>query len=253
MTSYPPLCRVVIDVREVGEPSLYALRLRLIGDTLRRYLELFRSRRVLVGVATRARALDSVGDQSCPPLPTPSDLAIPCPDALLASPDVARCALGGDVDYLLQPTRSLGNGGRGSNQRVVRVEAVSTSISGAVAGSAVGIDPAALRLALLRVTPAQVFVLSAARLHRAEETLQRWRYKVAMWADMPGAPPVEPVVNAARESLAAPTLDTGAVLTSLHRLEAAPAVASGSKFETFAFLDRVLGLDLTHLVGKLRR
>jgi cysteinyl-tRNA synthetase len=113
-------------------------------------------------------------------------------------------------------------------------------------------DPAALRLVLLRFSPASPAALSAARLHRAEETIQRWRYKVAMWADMPSAPLVADSVSAARDALAA-DLDTITVLTDLHRLEVDPQIASGSKFQTFAYLDRVLGLDLRHLVGKLHR
>lgn len=113
-------------------------------------------------------------------------------------------------------------------------------------------EPGALRLALLRVRTERRADISTARLHRADETLQRWRYKVARWADMPPAAALDDVINAARGTLSLGP-DTAALVTRLHRLEVEPHVSSGAKFATFAYLDRVLGLDLRHLVGKLRR
>lgn len=113
-------------------------------------------------------------------------------------------------------------------------------------------DPAALRLALLHFRYADAAVVSAARLRRAEQTLGRWRFKVALWHDMPPAPAVPAIVEAARDALAA-DLDTPSVLRELHRLEIDQHTASGSKFATFAALDEVLGLDLEHLVGKALR
>lgn len=113
-------------------------------------------------------------------------------------------------------------------------------------------DPAALRLALLHFRYSDTAVLSAARLHRAEQTLGRWRFKIALWHDMPPAPPIPGVVAAARAAFA-DDLDTPAVLRELHRLEIDQHAASGSKFTTFSSVDRVLGLDLTYLVGKVLR
>lgn len=71
----------------------------------------------------------------------------------------------------------------------------------------------------------------------ADETLQRWRYKVALWADMPPAPPVGILLDAAREALKA-NLDAATVPKELHRLEMDSQVASGSKFATFAGVAR---------------
>jgi len=113
-------------------------------------------------------------------------------------------------------------------------------------------DSLTLRLALLRFAPARPAALSVARLHRAQQTLERWRYKVALWADMPAAAPVDELLDAAHAVLEA-SLDTVTVLTQLHRLEVDPRVASGAKFATFARLDAILGLDLGHLVGKIHR
>jgi hypothetical protein len=47
-------------------------------------------------------------------------------------------------------------------------------------------------------------------------------------------------------------LDTPTALKVLHRLEIDHSIASGSKFDAFAAADRVLALDLCHLVGRLR-
>lgn len=105
---------------------------------------------------------------------------------------------------------------------------------------------------LLRFPYSTPAVLTPARLHRAEETLRRWRYKVADWADMSSAPMPQQPVDAMRHALAA-DLDTGTVLKLLHRVEADLHLAAGSKFETFAYMDRVLSLDLCHSVGRRRR
>ncbi|MFS0717300.1 hypothetical protein ABC337_12940 [Arthrobacter sp. 1P04PC] len=112
-------------------------------------------------------------------------------------------------------------------------------------------DPLALRLCILRFPYASPAVLSRARLHRAGETLQRWRFKVANWKDMPAAPAVPEVLAAADHALSS-DLNTAAVLTLLHRLETDQSLASGGKFATFTRLDRVLGLELLRMVGKAR-
>lgn len=113
-------------------------------------------------------------------------------------------------------------------------------------------EPAAWRLALMHFRHTEPATLSAARLHRAEQTLGRWRYKMALWHDLPPAEPIPAVMAAATDALAN-GLDTAAVLTELHRLEIDQHAPSGSKFATFSCLDLVLGLDLKHLVGKVLR
>jgi hypothetical protein len=113
-------------------------------------------------------------------------------------------------------------------------------------------DPLVLRLALLRFPVAAPAELSTARVHRAAETLQRWRIKVAGWADMPSAAPPRAEYDAMRAALV-DRLDTPGVLARLHRLELDPRLASGAMFEAFVGLDRVLALDLGRLIGKLPR
>ncbi|MEO6999297.1 MAG: hypothetical protein ABI112_14550 [Terracoccus sp.] len=106
----------------------------------------------------------------------------------------------------------------------------------------VGRDPLTARLALLRFSPSSTAILSAARLHRAGETLDRWRFKVASWKDAPPAsagdldPLLGPLANGC---------DTATVLRLMHRIETDHGIPSGAKYEVFVHLDRVLGLDLT--------
>ncbi len=106
----------------------------------------------------------------------------------------------------------------------------------------VGRDPLTARLALLRFTPSVPAILSAARLHRAGETLDRWRFKVASWKDAPpaSAGQLDPLLG-----LLVNGCDTASVLRLLHRIETDHGIPSGAKYQIFAHLDRVLGLDLT--------
>jgi hypothetical protein len=110
-------------------------------------------------------------------------------------------------------------------------------------------DPLALRLALLRFPHLDPAALSAARLRRADETLDRWRFKVASWKDIP------PARTGARASLLDALVtgfDTATVLRQMHRMEVDHTIASGDKFTAFVELDQVLGLDLRRYVGYIR-
>lgn len=244
MTSSDETCRISVDVRGLGERSLQPLRVLLVADVLRRFVEVFHERQVLLAVLV---------DTAAPPV-APTGVGIRAPDARVRSPAELAAVLGAPPTFAVEPTRPQPGGGPDDASRTIRVAAVTSPApaTGTLAGVPREQQGAVLRLALLRFAHPCPATLSAARVHRAEEALQRWRYKVAMWADMPPAPPASDTVRAARDALEA-SLDTTWVLTDLHRLEVEPRVASGSKFATFTYLDRVLGLDLRHLVGKLHR
>ena len=113
-----------------------------------------------------------------------------------------------------------------------------------------GYDPLALRLAFLGMRYRTQADLSWDSIAAAASTLDRWRARVAEWAEQPSAA----IDAAARaEVLAAfdDDLDTPRALQVLRRLEKAD-VPDGAKFETFAWADRLLGLDLVRLVGQAR-
>ena len=114
-----------------------------------------------------------------------------------------------------------------------------------------GHDPLALRLAFLEMRYRQQANLTWASIEAADALLARWRDTVAAWAEEPSA-----AMSSAHadEVLAAfdDDLDTPHALQVLRRLEKDRDVAPGAKFETFAWADRLLGLDLARLVGQAR-
>jgi hypothetical protein len=113
-----------------------------------------------------------------------------------------------------------------------------------------GLDTLALRLVFLGQGYRNYLVLTWDALNAAGKTLQRWRESVAEWALSPSeamSPHYAEAVTAAFED----DLDTPAALHQLDALEADQNVAPGAKFETFAALDRLFGLDLARDIGKV--
>jgi hypothetical protein len=215
----------------------------LVGDVLRRVVEDFQNRPARVVVLERETTI-----------PNPHDYWIREHTARAASPREACTLLGGPATVIIQSDDRDAPLAPEHAARIIRVGKVASPAhpGAALAGVLGDCEPLTLRLTLLRYQHMRPATLSTARLHRAAQSLYRWRYKVAMWAEMPSAPAVPGTVHAMRSALMA-GLDTATVLTGLHRLEVDPQVASGSKFETFAYLDRVLALDLCRLIGKLHR
>lgn len=111
-----------------------------------------------------------------------------------------------------------------------------------------GLDPLALRLAFLQHRYRQQLNLTWDALVAANASLARWRERVADWATEPSAALPEAVGHAV--SALEDDLDTPRAITALRALERDPDVPAGAKFEAFAYLDRVLGLDLVRDVGR---
>jgi cysteinyl-tRNA synthetase len=112
-----------------------------------------------------------------------------------------------------------------------------------------GLDPLALRLAFLEHRYRQQLNLTWDTLAAADATLRRWRERVADWAQSPSRPmcaEVSAEIGAAFDD----DLDTPAALLALRRLEKDGEIPAGSKFESFASADRLLGLDLVRDVGR---
>lgn len=112
-----------------------------------------------------------------------------------------------------------------------------------------GIDPLALRLAFLHGHYRQPVTLTWDTIAVADESLRLWRKQVADWARSPSKP-----MDTAHVAKIAAALDddlgTPAALGTLQALADDIAIAPGAKFETFAYLDRLLGLDLAREVGR---
>ncbi len=112
-----------------------------------------------------------------------------------------------------------------------------------------GLDPLALRLALLEHRYRQQMNLTWGTLSAADGTLRRWRARVAEWANSPSRPMCAQVTADLAAALD-DDLNTPAALLALRALEKDGEIPPGSKFETFAHADRVLGLDLARDVGR---
>jgi cysteinyl-tRNA synthetase len=112
-----------------------------------------------------------------------------------------------------------------------------------------GLDPLALRLAFLEQRYRQQMNLTWACLAGADRTVRRWRDRVAEWARSPSKAMSTQYV---REFTAAfdDDLDTPAAVRVLRALEKDGEIPPGSKFETFAYADRLLGLDLARDIGR---
>ncbi len=114
-----------------------------------------------------------------------------------------------------------------------------------------GLDPLAARLAFLEHRYRQQLNLTWDTLTAADATLRRWRERVADWADEPSRPMCAEYWARVAGALD-DDLDTPAALRALRELAADEQIPAGSKFETFAAADRILGLDLVRLVGRPR-
>jgi hypothetical protein len=112
-----------------------------------------------------------------------------------------------------------------------------------------GLDPLALRLALLEHHYRDSLDLTWDELDRADATLREWRHQVAVWATQPSKPMCAQYV-AELTGAFDNDLDTPAALASLRALAADPEIPPGSKFETAAYIDQLLGLDVVSEVGR---
>ncbi|MFF4349947.1 hypothetical protein [Streptomyces sp. NPDC001530] len=109
------------------------------------------------------------------------------------------------------------------------------------------VDAIVLRLALLAHRRDEPLRLDAGTLGDADDTLTRWRAAVAAWATQPSRPVPEDVrqrLRAAWED----DLDVPGVLRVLRWVETSD-VPDGARFETYAYADRLLGLELTREIG----
>ncbi|WP_392667023.1 hypothetical protein [Streptomyces sp. LN785] len=115
-----------------------------------------------------------------------------------------------------------------------------------------GTDPLAVRMLLLGHTYRTPVMVTGAALVEARRTLRHWRQLVADWAQEPSRPIPADLLRQSHAALA-DDLGVPAVLDMLRSVERDANVPAGAKFETFAHLDRVLGLDLAREVGHQRQ
>ncbi|MHB1615161.1 MAG: cysteine--tRNA ligase [Actinomycetes bacterium] len=112
-----------------------------------------------------------------------------------------------------------------------------------------GLDPLALRLAFLRARYRTQLDLTWQSLADADRQLARWRALMATWSQSPGHP-IDEGVRARAEQALDDDLDTPRVLQLMRTAESDRSMSDGARFELFAYLDRVLALDLARDVGR---
>jgi cysteinyl-tRNA synthetase len=112
-----------------------------------------------------------------------------------------------------------------------------------------GLDPLALRLALLGHHYRKPMNLTWDALTDADRALRRWRELVADWANSPSKPMCAEVTGQIAAAFDA-DLDTPAALRALRSLDEDREIPAGSKFETFVYTDQLLGLDLAREIGR---
>jgi hypothetical protein len=225
--------------------GLAELRVLLAADVLTRIAEL-QGLQVIAVLATA----------SPPPGAFERDvsaLGIHAP-AAYARPGQAEASLGGPAHvHLAKNTAGLGTGEGGV---FIGVGQVADLMHGEAGGRAAelkasggnGSDQLALRLALLSRSYHQSVELTQAVLADAAESASRWRRKVAEWAGQPSKPIPAEAAGKIRDAFD-DDLNTVAALDVLRRMEAGQDVPAGAKFETFLFVDRVLGLELAREIG----
>ncbi|MFD5143997.1 hypothetical protein [Streptomyces sp. NPDC058401] len=111
-----------------------------------------------------------------------------------------------------------------------------------------GTDPLAVRMLLLGHAHHTPVTVTGAGLTEARRTLRHRRQQVAEWAQEPSRPIPADVLHQAQDALA-DNIGVPVVLDMLRSVAGRADVPAGAAFETFAFLDRILGLDLVREVG----
>lgn len=168
-------------------------------------------------------------------------------DELGIHPPAAGFTLPGDADVHVYGSDVRRSQDPGLWIEVGRIQQAAPAIAGPLEPDLA--DRLAVRLALLS-RPYRVAVsVTSQDLADAARTLARWRQRVGEWAREPSKPIPAAVRQQASDALA-DDLGTRAVLALLRRVEKAPEIPPGAKFEIFAYLDRFLGLELAREIGR---
>ncbi|MFI6421845.1 hypothetical protein ACIBG6_31095 [Streptomyces sp. NPDC050842] len=240
--------------------DLMDLRTLLVGDVLARTAELhgLQSRTILTmpglphlpheQAAALDRAMSALGVH-----PPATVGAHPPNGTLCAAADVHVRAYGTAEQGAVDGVRmDVGHVGPASRETDVpdRSHLPSPALLDAVAPA--GTDPLAVRMLMLGHAYGTSVTVTGTALEEARRALGDWRQLVADWAEEPSRPVPADVLRHAHAVLA-DDLGVPAVLDALGTLATRSDVPAGAKFETFAFLDRVLGLDLAREVGHQHR
>lgn len=112
-----------------------------------------------------------------------------------------------------------------------------------------GYDPLVIRLAFLQHKYRSQMNLTWEVLASSQELLDRWRRKVNIWSQSESQKMDQGFISEIAGYFSQ-DLNTPMAINSLRALEKSPQISDGSKFEMFAYLDSLFGLDLTREVGR---
>jgi len=233
-------------------PGSGAVRAFLAADLIRRVAERRGLLVTLCHLADPAEDLAALrGDCAALNVYPPEHTLPPAPPADLAA-RLAALFPGGGAAATGRPLLDAAVGEPDAAACLARVAAVPGPVTGE-AGSVRevtrrGLDPLALRLALLRLRYREPAGLGWEALHAADKTLRRWREQVAAWARSPSTAMSRRYAGAVTAAFD-DDLDTPAALREIGAMAGDAAEADGTRFETFAAADRLLGLDLARDVG----
>jgi hypothetical protein len=216
--------------------GLADLRVLLVADVLTRIAEL-QGRETITVVAA----------DSAPPAGLSQDLSALGihPPAAVTSYRETGAALGGSAH--VRVARHQTESGEHGDGVLIGVGPVEDLTQRAAAGNPG--DLLALRLALLSCPYREPVTLTQAALAEAAESVSRWRRRVAEWAGEPSRPVPAEAASVIRSAFD-DDLDTVAALDLLRSVELRQDVLPGAKFETFLFVDRVVGLELPREIGR---
>ncbi len=112
-----------------------------------------------------------------------------------------------------------------------------------------GCDALAIRLAFMQHKYRSQMNLTWEVIESSQELLDRWRHKVNIWSQSESQAMDQELVNQIAGYFSQ-DLNTPMAVNALRTLEKNPEISDGAKFEMFAYLDSLFGLDLTREVGK---
>lgn len=223
-----------------GPPTVTDLRVLLLGDLVRRVLEEMDECQVFL---TLTRVGDGTATMSGSLARDLAELWIPAPAATAGTSRERP-----DLVVSSRPEASPGREGPLLGVGAVTLAGAATPVLADLVTD--GVDPLAVRLALMRHGHQEPVSVTRPQLDDATRTLRRWRNSVAVWAGEVSRPMRRDLVDDAYQALRS-DLETPRVLDLLTRLEHEPDTASGAKFETFAHLDRFLSLNLAGSLGSV--
>jgi hypothetical protein len=222
-------------VAPAGAAAFTRARVLVLGDLVRRILEDVHCAQVLAVLITDDRAAADDGWRS--------ELMVRPVTGVFSTRAGAEADLGRPLDLMITADIS-------AEQPTLEPPAVEVAPVHAAAPFS-GVDPATVRFALARVPYEQPLDITGSVLGQAGTVLARWRDRLDRWGHHPSRP-MPPDWRTCAIAALDRDLDVAAVVTMMEALEDDESIEPGAKFEMFAYLDRVLAVDLARNLGRTR-